>query len=112
MAADNPVRRRRIVVAGQGPDVDDPVLGIVTRGLRDAGHEVIYTGLHQLPEQLAETALQEDADLVALPGADPTFVDRVAEVLAERDAPDIEVGAPGGADLLGWVAGRLAGGRD
>jgi methylmalonyl-CoA mutase C-terminal domain/subunit len=113
MATTDPVRRLRIVVAGRGTDGADPDLDAVTRGLRDAGHEVIHTGPHQLPAQLVETALQEDADLVALPGADAAFVSRVVDTLAERDASDIEVGAPGAAPgaLLGWVSGRLAAGQ-
>ncbi|MCW2842872.1 MAG: cobalamin B12-binding protein [Nocardioides sp.] len=113
MATTDPVRRLRVVVDGPGPDGADPVRDAVARGLRDAGHEVIWTGLHQLPEQLVETALQEDADLVALPGADDDFVGRVVDRLAERDASDIEVGAPGATagDVLGWVSGRLAAGQ-
>ncbi len=61
-----PARRLRVVVAKPGPDDDDRGATIIARTLRDAGMEVIYTGLHQTPEQIAETVIQEDADAVAL----------------------------------------------
>ena len=67
---------------------------VVARALRDAGAEVIYTGLHQTPEQIVATALQEDADAIGLfilSGAHMTQFARVLEFLAERDAPDITV---------------------
>ena len=67
---------------------------IVARALRDAGHEVIYTGLHQTPEQIVETAIQEDADLIGLSvlsGAHMTLFRTLVELLAERDASDIVV---------------------
>jgi methylmalonyl-CoA mutase C-terminal domain/subunit len=67
---------------------------VVARALRDAGMEVIYTGLHQTPEQIVETAIQEDADAIGLSvlsGAHMTLFRRVLELLAERDAADIVV---------------------
>ena len=84
----------RIVVAKPGLDGHDRGAKVVARALRDAGHEVIYTGLHQTPEQIVETAIQEDADLIGLSvlsGAHMTQFRRVVELLAERDAADIVV---------------------
>jgi len=84
----------RIVVAKPGLDGHDRGAKIVARALRDAGHEVIYTGLHQTPEQIVETAIQEDADLIGLSvlsGAHMTLFRRLVELLAERDASDIRV---------------------
>lgn len=84
----------RIVVAKPGLDGHDRGAKIVARALRDAGHEVIYTGLHQTPEQIVETAIQEDADLIGLSvlsGAHMTLFRRLLELLAERDASDIAV---------------------
>lgn len=84
----------RIVVGKPGLDGHDRGAKIVARALRDAGHEVIYTGLHQTPEQIVETALQEDADLIGLSvlsGAHMTLFKRLLELLAERDASDIVV---------------------
>lgn len=84
----------RIVVAKPGLDGHDRGAKVVARALRDAGHEVIYTGLHQTPEQIVETAIQEDADLVGLSvlsGAHLTQFRRIMELLAERDATDIVV---------------------
>jgi methylmalonyl-CoA mutase, C-terminal domain len=84
----------RIVVAKPGLDGHDRGAKVVARALRDAGHEVIYTGLHQTPEQIVETAIQEDADLVGLSvlsGAHMTLFRRLTELLAERDASDIVV---------------------
>jgi methylmalonyl-CoA mutase C-terminal domain/subunit len=86
--------RLRIVVAKPGLDGHDRGAKIVARALRDAGHEVIYTGLHQTPEQIVETAIQEDADLIGLSvlsGAHMTLFRRLVELLAERDASDIRV---------------------
>ena len=86
--------RLRIVVAKPGLDGHDRGAKIVARALRDAGHEVIYTGLHQTPEQIVETAIQEDADLVGLSvlsGAHMTLFRRLIELLRERDAADIAV---------------------
>ena len=84
----------RIVVAKPGLDGHGRGAKIVARALRDAGHEVIYTGLHQTPEQIVETAIQEDADLIGLSvlsGAHMTLFRRLAELLKERGADDIRV---------------------
>ena len=86
--------RIRVVVGKPGLDGHDRGAKIVARALRDAGHEVIYTGLHQTPEQIVETAIQEDADLVGLSvlsGAHMTLFKRLVELLKERDAADIVV---------------------
>jgi len=125
----------RIVVGKPGLDGHDRGAKIVARALRDAGHEVIYTGLHQTPEQIVETAIQEDADLIGLSvlsGAHMTLFKKLIELLAERDASDIvvfgggiipdedvpvleelgvaKVFTPGATttDITGWVAGRFA----
>ena len=82
----------RVVVAKPGLDGHDRGAKVVARALRDAGVEVIYTGLHQTPEQIVETAIQEDADAVGLSvlsGAHMTLFKRVVELLAEKDASDI-----------------------
>ena len=84
----------RIVVAKPGLDGHDRGAKVVARALRDAGHEVIYTGLHQTPEQIVETAIQEDADLIGLSvlsGAHMTQFRRLLELLTERDSRDIVV---------------------
>ena len=84
----------RIVVAKPGLDGHDRGAKVVARALRDAGHEVIYTGLHQTPEQIVETAIQEDADAIGLSvlsGAHMTLFRRLLELLDERDARDIVV---------------------
>ena len=127
----------RIVVGKPGLDGHDRGAKIVARALRDAGHEVIYTGLHQTPEQIVETAIQEDADLIGLSvlsGAHMTLFKKLIELLAERDASDIVVfgggiipdedvpvleelgvakvftpGAPT-TEITGWVAEPLRGG--
>ncbi|MEV0000862.1 cobalamin B12-binding domain-containing protein [Micromonospora sp. NPDC050980] len=86
--------RIRVVVAKPGLDGHDRGAKVVARALRDAGMEVIYTGLHQTPEQIVETAIQEDADAVGLSvlsGAHMTLFKRVLELLAEREAADIVV---------------------
>ena len=86
--------RIRIVVGKPGLDGHDRGAKIVARALRDAGHEVIYTGLHQTPEQIVETAIQEDADLIGLSvlsGAHMTLFKTLIRLLAERDAADIIV---------------------
>jgi len=86
--------RIRVVVAKPGLDGHDRGVKIVARALRDAGMEVIYTGLHQSPEQIVETAIQEDADAIGmsiLSGAHMTLFRRVVELLAERNATDIVV---------------------
>lgn len=84
----------RVVVAKPGLDGHDRGAKVVARALRDAGMEVIYTGLHQTPEQIVEAALQEDADgigLSILSGAHMTLCAKVLELLKERDALDISV---------------------
>jgi isobutyryl-CoA mutase small subunit len=84
----------RIIVAKPGLDGHDRGAKVVARALRDAGFEVIYTGLHQTPEQIAETAVQEDADAVGLSchsGAHMTLFPKVVEELRARDAADILV---------------------
>jgi methylmalonyl-CoA mutase C-terminal domain/subunit len=84
----------RIVVAKPGLDGHDRGAKVVARALRDAGMEVVYTGLHQTPEQIVEAAIQEDADgigLSVLSGAHLTLFKRTIELLAERDAADIVV---------------------
>ncbi len=127
--------RIRVVVGKPGLDGHDRGAKIVARALRDAGHEVIYTGLHQTPEQIVETAIQEDADLVGLSvlsGAHMTLFKRLVELLRERDAADIvvfgggiipeedipvleaagvaKVFTPGATttDITGWVAEHFA----
>jgi methylmalonyl-CoA mutase C-terminal domain/subunit len=90
----NGTDRIRVVIAKPGLDGHDRGAKIVARALRDAGMEVIYTGLHQTPEQIVETALQEDADalgLSVLSGAHMTLFRRVLQLLAEREATDIVV---------------------
>lgn len=87
-------RPYRVVVAKPGLDGHDRGAKTITRALRDHGFEVIYTGLHQTPEQIAETALQEDADAVGLSllsGAHNTLFPRVMEELRNRDMADILV---------------------
>src|SRR5213596_1935249 len=89
-----PGRTVRVVVAKPGLDGHDRGAKIVARALRDAGFEVIYTGLHQTPEQIVEAAIAEDADAVGLSilsGAHMTLFARVVELLRERDAEDIVV---------------------
>jgi methylmalonyl-CoA mutase C-terminal domain/subunit len=84
----------RIVVAKPGLDGHDRGAKVVARALRDAGYEVIYTGLHQTPEQIVETAIQEDADVIGLSvlsGAHMTLFKKVIALLDERDARDIVV---------------------
>jgi methylmalonyl-CoA mutase cobalamin-binding domain/chain len=84
----------RIVIAKPGLDGHDRGAKIVARALRDAGYEVIYTGLHQTPEQIAETAIQEDADAVGLSchsGAHMTLFPRVVQLLREQGAEDVVV---------------------
>ena len=87
-------QRIRVVIAKPGLDGHDRGAKIIARALRDAGMEVIYTGLHQTPEQIVETAIQEDADLIGLSvlsGAHMTLFRTLVRLLAERDASDIVV---------------------
>ena len=87
-------RRIRVVVAKPGLDGHDRGAKIIARALRDAGMEVIYTGLHQTPDQIVETAIQEDADAVGisiLSGAHMTLVPRVVELLRQQGAEDVAV---------------------
>ncbi len=87
-------RKLRILVAKPGLDGHDRGAKIIARALRDAGMEVIYTGLHQTPEQIVETAIQEDADAVGisiLSGAHMTLVPRILDGLRENGAEDVLV---------------------
>ncbi len=87
-------RTIRVVIAKAGLDGHDRGAKIIARSLRDAGMEVIYTGLHQTPEQVVETAIQEDADAVGisiLSGAHMTLVPRIVEGLRANDADDVLV---------------------
>ena len=130
--------KHRVIVAKPGLDGHDRGAKIVARALRDAGFEVIYTGLHQTPEQIVETAIQEDADAVGLSlhsGAHMTLFPRVVTLLRERGAEDIIVfgggiipaddiakleaegvekiftpGAPTG-DIVAWLQQRLEAAR-
>jgi methylmalonyl-CoA mutase C-terminal domain/subunit len=84
----------RVVVAKPGLDGHDRGAKVIARALRDAGMEVIYTGLHQTPEQVVDTAIQGDADAIGLSilsGAHMTLFAKVVELLKERDAEDIKV---------------------
>jgi len=127
-------RRLRVVVAKPGLDGHDRGAKVVARALRDAGMEVVYTGLHQTPEQIVRTALAEDADAIGLSvlsGAHLTLFRRVLDLLAENDAADIvvfgggiipaadrralaelgvaQVFTPGAAmsDIVAWVRGNV-----
>ena len=85
-------RKIRVVVAKPGLDGHDRGAKIIARALRDAGMEVIYTGLHQTPEQIAETVIQEDADAIGLSilsGAHMTLVPRIAKLLEEQGVDDV-----------------------
>jgi methylmalonyl-CoA mutase cobalamin-binding domain/chain len=84
----------RVVVAKPGLDGHDRGAKVIARALRDAGFEVIYTGLHQTPEQVVETVVQEDADAVGLSllsGAHMTLIPRVIDLLKERGVGDVVV---------------------
>ncbi len=94
MSAPSTTQKIRVVVAKPGLDGHDRGAKIIARALRDAGMEVIYTGLHQTPEQIVETVLQEDADAVGLSilsGAHMTLVPKVIELLKAQDAGDVVV---------------------
>ncbi len=87
-------KKIRVVVAKPGLDGHDRGAKIIARALRDAGMEVIYTGLHQTPEQVVETVIQEDADAVGLSilsGAHMTLVPRIMELLGEQGIDDVVV---------------------
>jgi len=91
MGATSPIR---VVIAKPGLDGHDRGAKVVARALRDAGIEVIYTGLHQTPEQIVETAIQEDADAVGmsiLSGAHMTLFPKVVDLMRQRGADDIVV---------------------
>ena len=94
MEAGSQQRKIRVVVAKPGLDGHDRGAKVIARALRDAGMEVIYTGLHQTAEQIAETVLQEDADAVGLSilsGAHMTLVPKVVRLLEEQGADDVVV---------------------
>ena len=98
MPAPPTTRKIRVVVAKPGLDGHDRGAKIIARALRDAGMEVIYTGLHQTPEQIVETVLQEDADAVGLSilsGAHMTLLPRITQLLREQEGEDILVIAGG-----------------
>lgn len=87
-------RRLRVMVAKPGLDGHDRGARIIARAFRDAGFEVVYTGLHQTPEQIVDAAIQEDVDLIglsSLAGAHKYLFPRVVEILKERKAEDIVV---------------------
>lgn len=92
MSANATQRKIRVVVAKPGLDGHDRGAKIIARALRDAGMEVIYTGLHQTPEQIVETVIQEDADAVGLSilsGAHMTLVPRIVSLLKEQGIDDV-----------------------
>jgi methylmalonyl-CoA mutase C-terminal domain/subunit len=94
MSSPSSQKKIRIVVAKPGLDGHDRGAKVIARALRDAGMEVIYTGLHQTPEQIVATVIQEDADAVGLSilsGAHMTLVPRIIELLREQDAGDVVV---------------------
>ena len=107
-------RKIRVLVAKPGLDGHDRGAKIIARALRDAGMEVIYTGLHQTPEQIVETAIQEDADAVGisiLSGAHMTLVPRIVGGLKENGAEDVVVVVGGtipGDDVRELKAGGVA----
>ena len=125
----------RVIVAKPGLDGHDRGAKVVARALRDAGFEVIYTGLHQTPEQIVETAIQEDADVIGMSchsGAHMTLFPRVTALLREQGVDDVvvfgggvipqedvaaledagieRIYGPGAstADIVGWLKQRLA----
>ena len=92
MPAPSTTQKIRVVVAKPGLDGHDRGAKIIARALRDAGMEVIYTGLHQTPEQIVATVIQEDADAVGLSilsGAHMTLVPRIVELLREQGVDDV-----------------------
>jgi methylmalonyl-CoA mutase C-terminal domain/subunit len=105
---------RRILIAKPGLDGHDRGAKVIARALRDSGHEVIYTGLHQTPAQIVEAASQEDVDAIGLSvlsGAHNTLFPQVVELLAERGMGDVVVFGGGiipEADIPGLEAAGLA----
>jgi methylmalonyl-CoA mutase C-terminal domain/subunit len=105
---------RRLLIAKPGLDGHDRGAKVIARALRDAGNEVIYSGLHQTPEQIVETALQEDVagiGMSVLSGAHMTLFPRVVELLRERGVTDIVVFGGGiipAADIVALKAAGLA----
>jgi methylmalonyl-CoA mutase, C-terminal domain len=105
---------RRILIAKPGLDGHDRGAKVIARALRDAGFEVIYSGLHQTPAQIAETAIQEDVDAVglsSLSGAHRTLFPQVVTELASRDGADIIVFGGGvipDADITNLISAGLA----
>src|SRR6201994_1435159 len=94
MSSSSPEKKIRVVVAKPGLDGHDRGAKIIARALRDAGMEVIYTGLHQTPEQIVETVLQEDAGAVGLSilsGAHMTLVPRIIDLLHEQGVDGVVV---------------------
>ena len=92
-------RRLRVLVGKPGLDGHDRGAKIIARAFRDAGFEVIYTGLHQTPEQIVSAAIQEDVDCIGLSilsGAHNTLLPRVCEILKQKEAQDIMVFGGGG----------------
>ncbi len=90
----NMERKIRILMAKPGLDGHDRGVKVVSRALRDAGFEVIYTGLHQTPDMIVATAIQEDVDIIGLSimsGAHNYLMPKVVELLKEKDASDIKV---------------------
>lgn len=94
MSGEENTRKIRVVVAKPGLDGHDRGAKIIARALRDAGMEVIYTGLHQTPEQIAATVIQEDADAIGLSilsGAHMTLVPKVVRLLSEQGVDDVVI---------------------
>ena len=104
MAASNSSQRVRIVVGMPGPDGQDDDARLVARSLRDAGHEVIYTGPDQTAEQIVSTAIQEDADLIGITTGGAQLAAQLSVLLAERDASEIAVVAGSAAEINDGVA--------
>ncbi len=95
---DNADRKIRVLIAKPGLDGHDRGAKVIARALRDAGMEVIYTGLRQTPEQIVDAAISEDVDFIGLSclsGAHMTLFPRVVELLKSHNAPDIQVIAGG-----------------
>jgi methylmalonyl-CoA mutase C-terminal domain/subunit len=98
MEVSMPVNKIRVLVAKPGLDGHDRGAKVICRALRDAGMEVIYTGLRRTPEEIVSAAIQEDADLIGLSilsGAHPILLPRIIKLLKDKDAEDIPVIAGG-----------------